>query len=258
MNYIAEALGFSIALVLVYMTVWFIIGFVKKNNGLVDIAWGLGFVCIALATFRQFPTQGIPAEIITTVTIIWGSRLTFHLFKRNWNKSEDFRYANWRKEWGRLVHVRAFFQVYLLQGAIMLLVALPIIVTNSSAAQASWIVYVGLVLWVIGFLFEAIGDAQLKKFISNPDNRGKLMTKGLWRYTRHPNYFGEFVMWWGIWLISVSTGYGAYTIVSPLLLTFLLLFVSGIPMLEKKYQGRPDWEAYAKATSAFIPLPPRK
>lgn len=252
-NVFPEALGYSIALVFLYMLLWFFISLWKRNNGLVDIAWGLGFVLIAISTHRAFEKITSASQVVTILTTLWGLRLSYHLFRRNWGKKEDFRYAAWRKEWGKWIVPRSFFQIYMLQGVLMLIIALPIIVTNSTPQLFVVPVMSGVLVWLVGFFFEVVGDAQLRAFVSNPDNKGQLMTTGLWQYTRHPNYFGEAVMWWGIWIISLGTVYGIYTVISPLLLTFLLLKVSGVPMLEKKYEGRKDWDAYKQKTSMFIP-----
>ncbi len=249
----------SILLVLVYMSVMFGIGTVLRNNGIVDVAWGIGFVCVAWFTGITSGTWWAPQIVVTLLVTVWGLRLAYHIGKRNIGNAEDFRYAQWRKDWGRWVTVRSFFQVYLLQGLFMLIIAVPVVLVNASVVSvqmtmASWI---GLGVWVIGFLFEAVGDAQLRTFIQSPEHRGKLMTTGLWKYTRHPNYFGEAVMWWGIWLFVFGTPFWWYAIVSPITITVLVRCVSGVPMLEKKYSGRADWKAYAGKTNAFVPWFPK-
>jgi steroid 5-alpha reductase family enzyme len=147
----------------------------------------------------------------------------------------------------------------MLQGAIMLIIAAPIIVTNSqSNPPLTTLDYIGTIIWLIGFLFESIGDYQLFKFLQNPQSRGKIMKYGLWRYTRHPNYFGETLVWSGMWIISISAPFGLYAIISPITITLLLLFISGIPLTEKLFTGNLEYEQYKKETSAFIPLPPKK
>jgi steroid 5-alpha reductase family enzyme len=249
----------SILLVLVYMSVMFGIGTVLRNNGIVDVAWGLGFVCIAWFTGIASGTWGAPQIVVTFLVTVWGLRLAYHIGKRNIGKAEDFRYAQWRKDWGRWAIVRSFFQVYMLQGLFMLIIAVPIILINTVAISsgvmlASWI---GLGVWVVGFFFEAVGDAQLRRFLHSPEHKGTLMTSGLWKYTRHPNYFGEAVMWWGIWLFALGIPFGWYAIVSPITITLLVRFVSGVPMLEKKYAGRADWEVYATRTNVFVPWFPK-
>lgn len=237
---------------------WFAISIVKKRNDIADIAWGLGFVLMAWSSFllgENYSQRGILVGLLVSV---WGIRLASHIFKRNRTKTEDYRYAQWRKDWGKWFYLRSYFQIYLLQGMLLYLIAIPIFIINQYAgAEIGLLDMVGLMIWLIGFGFEAIGDAQLKNFINDPVNKGNLMQSGLWQYTRHPNYFGEVTMWWGIWVISLSALFSIFSIISPLAISFLILKVSGIPMLEKKYEGRTDFEEYKKRTSAFFPLPPR-
>jgi steroid 5-alpha reductase family enzyme len=195
---------------------------------------------------------------VNSMVTIWGVRLSWYIYNRNKNKSEDSRYLEWRKTWKNF-YLRSFFQVFLLQGIFLFLISLPVIFINSSVSNSFGSVSIaGLLVWGLGFYFESTGDRQLKKFISNPVNKGKLMDRGLWRYSRHPNYFGEVTQWWGIFVIALSISGSLFTIVGPITITTLILFVSGIPLLEKKYTDRLDFEEYKKRTSIFIPLPPRK
>lgn len=247
----------SIITIFLHMNIFFLISMKKKNNGLVDIAWGLGFVLVSLVTL-MFSTQDINLRILIPnfLVLLWGLRLSYHLFKRNWNKEEDFRYAKWRKEWKDTFVIRSYFQVFMLQGLLMFLISYPIVLNNMSGfTELVLIDYIGISVWVIGFLFQTIGDAQLKEFISNPNNKGKIMNEGLWKYTRHPNYFGEATMWWGIFLIGLNpeSASGLIGIFSPLIITYMLLYVSGVPMLEKKYEDNQEFQEYAKVTSKFIP-----
>jgi steroid 5-alpha reductase family enzyme len=250
---------YSAAVVVVYMTVIFVTALFKKDNSIVDIAWGLGFILVALFAFfleREFFARHI---LVTVLVMIWGFRLALHIFLRNKGRGEDFRYAQWRREWGRLFLLRSFFQIFMLQGLLLLVIAYPITLTNHSRETGlSYLDLAGVVLWITGFFFEAVGDFQLSRFKRDPGNKGKIMSSGLWKYTRHPNYFGETVMWWGIFLISLSVELGWTAIISPLLITFLLLRVSGVTMLEKKYVGNRDFEEYEQKTNAFIPWFPKK
>jgi len=250
----------AFALILfVYMSFWFLVSLIKKRNDVADLAWGLGFVTLAWVSlfFSGVPTmRGFLVNILVT---IWGIRLTSHIYRRNRGKPEDSRYAAWRKEWGSVFYIRSYLQVYLLQGLLLFLIVLPVLYINASASvdfQGADIV--GLAVWLIGFYFESVGDRQLKQFVSNPSNKGKIMDQGLWRYTRHPNYFGEVTQWWGMFFIALSIPGALFTIIGPLTITFLILFVSGVPLLEKKYVGRTDFEEYKKRTSVFFPLPPKK
>ena len=195
---------------------------------------------------------------MTGLVTVWGLRLFYHIIKRNWGKPEDFRYANWREEWGKFVVIRAFFQVFMLQGFVMTLVAVPILLVNVSPDTGFGLLeFIGLAVWLKGFFFEAVGDKQLADFLRVPENRGKVLQTGLWRYTRHPNYFGEATMWWGLFVIGLSVQNGIFGIISPLVITNLLLFVSGVPMLEKKMMDNPAFVEYAKVTSVFVPWFPK-
>lgn len=252
--------------ILIHILIWFVIGLVKKNNGLMDIAWGLGFMILAIVNFIYFKNFTLPSLIMLSMIIIWAIRLSTYLFIRNWSKPEDWRYAKWRSEW-KYVNLRAFFQVYFLQGSIMFLMSFPIVHTigiqyfTGSIPQTNfsiWNIVLGVVLFLIGFYFEAVGDQQLFNFKKNPANKGKVMNKGLWKYTRHPNYFGEFVMWWGIFFVALSGARWSISIISPVLISFLLLKVSGVAMLERKYSDNPEYAAYQKRTSTFFPRPPRE
>lgn len=242
---------------LMFFTFVFLLATYLRNNGIVDIAWGLSFTLVAWLSlgYGEFGWRQI---LLTLLVTAWGLRLAIHIFLRNWGKAEDFRYQNWRKEWGRWWVIRSFFQIYLLQWALMLVVATPIFLTNLTPTSALGpLDYLGVLIWLVGFFFEAVGDYQLTKFKSKPANKGKLMTQGLWAWTRHPNYFGEATLWWGVALLAFAQTNNLLAFVGPVVIDFLLLKVSGIPLLEKKYQGRKDWEKYARQTPAFFPRPPR-
>lgn len=249
----------SLAIILLgYMTCWFLISLIKKRNDVADIAWGLGFILLAwLSLF--FSQHNSPRGFIVGVLVtIWGLRLAVHIYHRNKGKQEDYRYLAWRNSWGKLFYLRSYLQVYLLQGFFLYVISLPILLINQNTGAAFGILdIVGIFMWIIGFYVETTADMQLSQFIHNPQNKGKIMDKGLWRYSRHPNYFGEVVQWWGIWVLALSSPMGFFTIIGPLTITILILFVSGIPMLERKYAGREDYEQYKQRTSKFIPLPPR-
>jgi len=242
-----------------YMSAWFVLSFVKKRNDVADTAWGLGFVLLAWVSFFVGEAESSRGLLVGLLVSIWGIRLAWHIHRRNKGKTEDYRYAKWREEWGKWFYLRSYGQVYLLQGALLFLIVLPILFINTSAGQDLGVLdFVGLAVWILGFVFESVGDAQLARFIKDPANKGKLMQSGLWRYTRHPNYFGEVLMWWGLWIIALSVPNGLYGIIGPLTITFLILKVSGIPMLEKKMEENPEFAEYKKHTSIFFPLPPIK
>ena len=244
-------------IIAVYMALFFIYAVYKKDNSVVDVAWGTGFIIIAwYSLFAQGMYQPYHF-LITLLVTVWGTRLSWHIYLRNHGKSEDPRYAAWRRQWV-WVNVRSFFQVFVLQGAILLIIAYPIMFINSHVTPAlGWYALAGMALWIFGFVFESIGDYQLKQFLSDARNRGRIMREGLWKYTRHPNYFGESCMWWGIFVIACGVPGGWTTFVSPLLLTYLLLYVSGIPLAEQQLQNNPEFQAYARSTNAFFPWWPR-
>lgn len=248
---------FIAAVLFGYMTAWYGVGILLKRNDVADIAWGLGFVTLAWISLfiSGFSDKGLIATILVT---IWGVRLASHIYRRNKNKPEDYRYQAWRSEWKNFI-LRSYLQIYLLQGLFLYLIALPFLLINHSFISGiTALDIVGIAIWLVGFYFESVGDSQLKQFISNPNNKGKIMNVGLWKYSRHPNYFGEVTQWWGIFILALSIPYGYLTVIGPLTITILILFVSGIPLLEKKREGRADWEEYKKHTSIFFPLPSRK
>lgn len=187
---------------------------------------------------------------------IWGMRLALHLAKRNIGKGEDFRYVNMRKRWGTdFPRLKAFLNVFVLQGVLLMIVSMPILfVMTGTSNQFYWWNGVGIAFWLLGFAYEVVGDYQLAQFKKNPQNKGKLLTTGLWSTTRHPNYFGEACLWWGIFLVTLNEGRNAWGIIGPIVITLLLLFVSGVPLLEKKYKERADFKDYADQTALFVPF----
>ena len=244
--------------ILVWATGWWLVALALRRNDLADVAWGLGFVTLAVVLALLGPLER-GHLLLYGMVAVWGFRLSIHIHVRNRRKGEDFRYRKWREEWGGGAALRAFLQVFLLQTAILVVVAAPLLAAaaDPGGPPLGVLALAGGLLWGVGLLFEAVGDWQLLRFKSDPENRGQIMTRGLWRYTRHPNYFGEVVLWWGLFLVVLPTAHGIWAIVSPVTMTILILFVSGIPMLEAKYEDDPEWEAYRRRTSAFLPMPPR-
>lgn len=248
----------SIALILLLQTAFFIVSLVLKNNSYADVSWGIGFILVALLSFIISDIDTTRRALVTALVIVWGVRLSLRIFLKNYGKPEDFRYARWRESWGGSFIVRSFFQIYLLQGALLLIVSLPVILVNVYGdGNLKFLDLMGLGIWTLGFLFESIGDFQLDRFVKNPQNVGKIMRYGLWQYSRHPNYFGESLQWFGIALIALSVSYGFIGLISPLLITFLLLKVSGIPMMERRFEGNPEFEDYKLRTRAFVPGLPK-
>ncbi len=247
---------FQVAILLfLYFNFMFILSIIKKDNSIVDIAWGFGFALVVL--FALF-NRGLTAIsfIITLMITIWGGRLGFHILFRKIGKEEDFRYKKWRKEWKNF-YLRSYFQIYILQGTLLYIIVFPALkVINLENSQFNLLTYIGIFVWLSGFFFEVVGDWQLKKFIENSNNKGKIMKSGLWKYTRHPNYFGEATMWWGIFLIAVANSAGFLTIISPITITYLLLYVSGVPLVEKQFADDKEFQKYAKKTNKFFPWYP--
>ena len=250
---------FTIIVLLVFMSLVFAIALRLKDNSIVDIAYGLAFVLVAWSLYLTYGTGHARQLLVLVLLTVWGLRLAGHIFLRKRGEpGEDFRYRQWREEWGTTFVWRSYLQVFLLQGAVVFLVALPVLlIINQPGGALGWLDLFGALIWLCGFAFEAIGDWQLLCFKRKPANRGQLMQTGLWRFSRHPNYFGEATLWWGLLLIALAAPYGGIAIISPLLIDFLLLKVSGIPMLEAKYAGNPAFERYKQQTNAFFPWFPR-
>lgn len=240
----------------IYFTGLFALAQYLKDNSIVDIAWGFGFVIVAVTGYLVMPEPTRVSQLTVLFVSIWGGRLALHLAKRNIGKGEDFRYVNMRKRWGtHFAKLKAFLNVFVLQGVLLMIVSMPILfVMTGTSNQFYWWNAVGILFWIIGFAYEVIGDYQLAQFKKNPNNKGKLLTTGLWSTTRHPNYFGEAFLWWGIFLVTLNEGRNAWGIIGPIVITLLLLFVSGVPLLEKKYEQRADFKIYAKKTAMFVPF----
>lgn len=246
--------------ILVLMLLLWLLSLLLKNASIVDIFWGAGFVIANWIYFALTPEGYLPRKLlIGALVTIWGLRLSIHILRRNWGKPEDFRYQKWRSENGKRWWWWSFFQVFLLQGALMWIISLPLLAAQYRAFPDRLTVldFLGVFVWLIGFFFEAVGDYQLAHFKAKSENKGKVMNIGVWRYTRHPNYFGDSAQWWGYYLLAASAG-GWWTIVSPVLMTLFLLRVSGVALLEKTMQSRPGYQEYIETTSAFIPWFPRR
>ena len=242
-----------------YVSLWFLISLFKRRNDVADVAWGLGFVLVAWTSFFLAGGSGTRGLLVCILVSVWGVRLAWHIDARHRGKAEDFRYMAWRREWGKWFYARSYAQVYVLQGALLFIVVLPVLMINRSTGTTfGFLNGIGACIWLFGFLFESVGDAELARFARDPHNRGKILQNGLWRYTRHPNYFGEVVQWWGIWVVAVGVPGGWFSIVGPLTITLLILKVSGIPMLEKKMAENPDFAEYRRRTSVFVPWVPKR
>lgn len=239
--------------VFLFMNLFFVISIKLKRNDVADSAWGLGFIVLAIYNLIASTDFQRTKIILTILVALWGLRLVSHITLRNWGKNEDFRYKEWREKWGKNVILKSYLQVFLLQGLFMFLISLPVNLYNRFDGGIATISFIGLIIWVVGFYFETLGDLQMYLFKRDKNNKGKIMKYGLWKYTRHPNYFGEVTQWWGIWILTLGSTFWYIGIIGPLTISFLILKVSGIPMLEKKYEGNKEFEEYKNKTSAFFP-----
>lgn len=240
--------------VFIFMHLVFACSLIFKRNDLADVAWGLGFIVAILSAFVYSATIDLRKIVLVFLVVVWGVRLSLHIFFRNKDKPEDRRYQEWKEKWGKNIVLRSYTQVFLLQGFLLQIIVFPAVLAMifSTTDFNVWNA-VGCIIWILGFCFESIGDAQLARFKSDPLNKGKILQEGLWRYTRHPNYFGEITMWWGIFLVSYSSIGSWVGIIGPIIITFFITKVSGVPLAEKHYKGNPDFEKYARKTSVLIP-----
>lgn len=243
------------------MVLLWLLSLVLKNSSIVDIFWGSGFVIVSWIAFFLSPQPLVARNLLLNILVsIWGLRLSIYILWRNWGKPEDFRYQTWRREAGHAWWWRSFFKVFLLQGLLLWIIATPLIFTHSSSKNDPlfWLDYAAILLWAIGFFFESVGDWQLARFKRNPANKGKVLQTGVWRYTRHPNYFGDAAQWWAYYLIALAAG-GWWTVFSPIIMTTLLMRVSGVTLLEKTLKdAKPEYKEYIERTSEFIPWFPRQ
>jgi len=253
---------FAVNLVAVagFMSAGWLISLLLKNAAIADALWGLGFVLVAWLTFFLadgfFPRKLLLALLVT----IWGLRLFIHIAARSRGKGEDPRYAAWRAQYGQRFWLVSFYKVFLIQALFLWVISIGVQYGQAAEtpARLTWLDAAGLALWLAGIITESVADYQLKRFLETPENRGRVMDRGLWRYSRHPNYFGESLVWWGIFVIVVSAPWGFLTIVSPLVITYTLLRLTGVTLMEQtEFSDNPEYQAYIRRTSAFVPWFPK-
>ena len=253
--------GWNFAAIVTMMCIGWLISLRCRNVTMVDSLWGLGFVMIVWITY--FSAGGFAGRkaLIAVLATAWGVRLSYYLSRRNWNAGEDRRYAEWRTKAGERFWLVSLFKVFLLQAVFLWVISLVLQLGQFSPLPARfvWLDMLGVCLWMAGFFFEVVADRQLAKFKKDPANRGRVMDRGLWAYSRHPNYFGEFLIWWGFFLITLSTPGSWWTVISPLIMTVVLLKMTGIPLTETAIlKTRPAYGEYVARTNAFVPWFRRK
>jgi len=258
---LAAGLAATAAFVFAAMLALWLVSLARRDASIVDVWWGPGFAAVAALAWALAPAPGARGALLLALASAWGLRLGGYLLWRNHGRGEDARYARMRRRHGERFGPVSLVTVFGLQGVLQWLVSLPLQVAplRPGAAPLGALDAAGIALFATGLFFEAVGDLQLARFRADPANRGRVMDRGLWRYTRHPNYFGDCLAWWGIWAVAASTPLGPWTIVSPLAMTFLLLRVSGVPMLERGLaKTRPGYREYVARTSAFVPWLPKR
>ncbi|QSB06410.1 DUF1295 domain-containing protein [Natronoglycomyces albus] len=253
-------LGVTAAVSLGVLLLTFAVAVATGKHRVVDVAWGLAFAIVAFTTWWMSAGHGddLTRAVVTTATIVWGLRLATHIAWRSRGKPEDPRYEEMLSKAKGNRNVYALRWVYVLQGSLVWFISWPVQVAQYAAAPPLALLWLGVAIWLLGFVFESVGDYQLAAFKNNPANKGKVLQSGLWRYTRHPNYFGDACVWWGLFVMACGSWVGAATIVAPLTMTYFLAAKTGKPLMEEHLsRTRPEYVDYINRTSGFVPLPPK-
>ncbi|MBX9638248.1 MAG: DUF1295 domain-containing protein [Mycobacteriaceae bacterium] len=248
--------GASVLALAVVHSVAYVIGRRLGRYNVVDVAWGVGFLAVVTVAALLGPGDPTRRWLVLTLVSIWGLRLSWHIYRKIAGKGEDPRYADLLRH---ATPAQAVRKAFLTQGFLTLFISFPLqlsAVTGPTPRPLLAVTLLGVALWLVGFLFEAVGDQQLRIFTCDPANRGAILDRGLWAWTRHPNYFGDACVWWGLWLITITGWVPLTTVVSPLLMTYLLVDVSGARLTEKYLKSRPGFAEYQKRTAYFVPRPP--
>lgn len=265
---------YSAIILFLYIIIACIVCTIKKNNAIMDIFYGPGCFLVAITSFiLNFLWTGIFSLlklIVTVLVIVWALRLSTYVYIRNHGKPEDYRYAAMRKSWkrkGKNIFLKSLINIYLFQGLVIFVVVFPVLWINTSESPPITLSFfdfalitliLGALIWVMGFYFESVGDYQLYKFLHTPNRTKKVLDEGLWKYTQHPNYFGEVTMWWGLFIIALAVPWGFITIFGPIYITILIIKVSGVKLLNKRFEGDDEYTDYKRRTSTFLPWFPKK
>ncbi len=267
MESILESYLVATVVAVTYFSLWYLFALVKNNISVIDIGWGIGFIVVGLATLLYNDNLNNATLLMFNLVLVWAARLSLHVTMRQWHHGEDPRYSELRKKWKTDIWWNAYIRVFMGQAFSLLIISFPIIVVNSYATDLEnfLLPYIGATIWSFGFLFEFFADYQLYKF-KNLDVdekkkhgwRGKVMKYGLWSYSRHPNYFGEILMWIGIYIFAINYPLGVFGFISPLYLTIAIIFITGVKRVEARYEGNRNYQKYKSCTSMIVPLPPRE
>jgi steroid 5-alpha reductase family enzyme len=239
-----------------FMSALFVVGKRMRRYDLVDVGWGLVFIIITITALIISGDITPVGVLLLGMVMTWGLRLSSHIYRRlRTTDSEDRRYVELRKKWrGGNENVAIFFRIYVVQAVLATIICLPVVlIAGVEISPALFFVVTGFIVWALGLTTEVIADRQLQRFIHNPQNKGQLMTGGLWRYSRHPNYFGELLLWWGVGIIALGVPFGWVGLIGPATISYLIIFVSGVPPTEKAFAGRPGWDEYKQRTSVLLP-----
>lgn len=246
--------------ILIFVTLIWLVSLIIKNAAVMDIFWGIGLILTSQVYSFLLPGSSLAQNLILSLVLLWGIRLSVYIAVRAWGKPEDPRYLAWRQENGKRWWWYSYIKVFLIQGLVMWVVSAVLLFAqiHSDATTISPFIYAGIALFIIGFIIESLADCQMLVFKRKAENNGKVLASGIWKWSRHPNYFGEAVVWWGFGLFAVAAGFW-WTLLSPLIMNFFLVKVSGVVMLDRlMLDTKPQYRDYIKRTSGFIPMPPRK
>ncbi len=255
---LVPAAFYGLGAVLGLLTLVWLLSLLRRDASIVDIFWGPGFVVLAWLYRDLGASESLRATLVPVLVTIWGLRLALHILWRSRGKGEDPRYQAMRKRRGARFPLLSLPIVFWLQAVLMWIVAMPLLAAQTASTPWSWLDSLGVALFAVGFFFEAVSDLQLSRFRADPANAGRVMDRGLWRLSRHPNYFGDATLWWGLGCFALAVPGGAWTLLGPALMSLLIVRVSGVTLLERGLSARPGYDDYVRRTSAFFPWPPKR